>query len=165
MKLLRIQLFLHSFNLTFIHFIYMKLYLYTIFICLNLILFAACRSEITEDKVRKAAGSSNEINHEYIQNRRETYVKTLEKRIETLEKDLGKMRDVSDEGKKGSDIETAVQQIAAEKALLEGSLRMLHEKTELAEKQMDKNFNSYNQSLDSTLKDINAFLETYKMEK
>jgi hypothetical protein len=143
----------------------MKLYLYTIFICLNLILFAACRSEITEDKVRKAAGSSNEINHEYIQNRRETYVKTLEKRIETLEKDLGKMRDVSDEGKKGSDIETAVQQIAAEKALLEGSLRMLHEKTELAEKQMDKNFNSYNQSLDSTLKDINAFLETYKMEK
>ncbi|RYD81832.1 MAG: hypothetical protein EOP53_05345 [Sphingobacteriales bacterium] len=137
---------------------------FALYLVLTALFFSGCGGEITEEKVRKTASRSNEINHEYIGNQREIYVKKLEKRIEMLDKDLEKLRDVSAEGRKGADIEGSVQQLSAEKALLEGSLRMLHEKTENIDKQMEMHYNRYNYALDSLLKDADAFLATYKTE-
>ncbi len=130
------------------------------------LVLCSCKSNITEEKVRKAAARSNEINRLYITDQRNTYVKTLEERIEALENDLEKLRGVSAEGKRGAgaNIESSLQQLAAEKATLEGNLRRLHEKTLAAERQMDIHYSRYNYALDSMLKDMDNFMAGYKTE-
>jgi hypothetical protein len=142
----------------------MRTCIYALLAFLLIIIAGSCRSEISEKDLREAAARSNELNHKYIQKQRDMYIETLEKRIQILEKDLEKLRGVSPEGKKeaGKDIESSVQQLAAEKALLEGSLRMLHEKSDAIEKHIDLNYNRYNYALDSILKDANAFYGSYK---
>lgn len=144
----------------------MRSYIYVILCFAMVFLSAGCKREVTETKIRKAAERSNEINHKYVTDQRDLYARSIEKRIETLEKDLEKLRDVSAEGKKGAgkNIESSVQQLAAEKALLEGSLRMLHEKTQAVEKALDLHYGRYDYALDSILKDVDGFMAAYKTD-
>ncbi|MGZ5245374.1 MAG: hypothetical protein ACXWD4_15740 [Bacteroidia bacterium] len=144
----------------------MRTCIYVIWVCGMILLLSNCKRDVTEARIRKAAERSNEINHKYVTDQRDMYAKSIEKRIETLEEDLEKLRDVSAEGKKGAgnNIESSVQQLAAEKALLEGSLRMLHEKTQAVEKAMDLHYSRYDYALDSILKDVDGFMSAYKTD-
>jgi hypothetical protein len=136
---------------------------YFLLVCALTISIQSC-SPPSEEKVRKASARSQEVGAKYIRHQYEEYTDIVEDRIKNLDKDIDRLRGVSNAGRQeaGDNLSNSIINLSSEREQLQAKLNLMKEKSQASEEMLNRHWNIYNRALDSILLDMNAFLDPIK---